>query len=142
MNRKQKIFREKILIVMMFATVISVTLWTIRSLNLQEDLALLQIDLLPVVLEANKCLSEGGVVQDIFLAVQSGENPEDVYVCSDQNITSVTYPDLSKLSKRNLKYNYARCVGGELGSGNCWSVARSGKKVLICDVKKKRCELN
>jgi hypothetical protein len=141
MQKKELLIKEIILLVILTGVVIGTTLLVIRGIKLREDLAFLQIDFTETVLEAKKCLVGGGVVQDVSL----GKEPTEVFVCSRQDLSSATYPDLNQLSRRGVKYNYLspeRCLEKKCDKKKPRiNIGRGSKLVLSCDVEAGFCQM-
>ncbi len=136
--RKQK--KELFLGVGLMGVVIVTTLFTIRLIKIREDLSFLQIDFTDILVEAKRCLAGDGIVQDPSL----GEEGK-VFVCSRQDLSRITYPVLSDLSRKNLKYKYfssEKCLQQKCNFQEPRiNIGRNNRLLMSCDIRRGRCEI-
>jgi len=132
--------REILFIISLMGVVVSITLFSIYTIKLREDLSFLQIDFTDVLIEAKKCLAGGGKIQDPSLGDEG-----KVFICTKQNITKATYPVLKKISRQHLKYKYTssqKCLKQKCNPQNPRiNISRGWRLVMSCDIQKGRCEV-
>jgi hypothetical protein len=99
-------------------------------------LAFLQINLTETFLEAKKCLSKGGVLQNPL-----GGEIGRVYLCNQSNITTATYPLLKKLSPKKINYQYLVNKKYPLRVADDFfiNIGRKGKILMQCNVRTTQC---
>jgi hypothetical protein len=139
--KKELFIREIVLLIVLTGVVIVTTLLVIRGIKLREDLSFLQIDFTDTIIEAKRCLDKGGTVQNVSQSQES----EKIFVCSRQDLSSATYPDLSKLSRRGIKYKYLspeKCLTKKCDKKKTRiNIGRGLRLVLSCDIEKGFCQM-
>lgn len=141
---QQNRFWKNLIVISLAGGVIMFTIFAIQTIKSREDLVFLQIDLTDIVIEAKKCLNSEGKIQDIYEATHNGANPEEVFICTKQNITKAVYPNLQKLSRRHFNYKYLspkKCLAKPCEDNKTrLNVGRGRRLVLSCDLEKGKCD--